>query len=335
MSEICGCPFSGITKEELLLLDSNELVSIAIKMIPVFLKDGKYEEIVEIAVLLPSLDGMEKILNDNEKEFVKGAERSFENLHDTIDSIRIALSQVVRKEPYSLTEDAIKNLAIVIDKYSIKGREYWANEILKVFSDEEKLGGQILFWTVYFPQIKELIKTFDFSEEDIKEILKKVLKKNERLESACFWMDRFYEVSNIIETFDLLEEAREMFEGIVEKNKENDPDACIEIAIRMDISIDSQEFQKIADGFLKKANKIPGFFWRESRVAIACRVYKGLKERYHLSADRKKILEIYNEASEDQAKTINKVIFMASKIIEGEEGFSYNKQGFWDFHIGR
>ena len=71
------------------------------------------------------------LLDDNEKEFSKGAERSFENLHDTVDSIRIALSQVVRKEPYCLSENAIKDLAIVIDKYSIKGKEYWANELLK------------------------------------------------------------------------------------------------------------------------------------------------------------------------------------------------------------
>lgn len=325
MSNTCGCSFSDKEIEDLGLLRDGILVERGIEMIATLPKK-ELSTIIKIAALLPSPREMKKILTESEKELSLGVEKSFENLHNAVEAIRIAISQMIRGEPYTYPADTIKVLSTVIDKHSAEEREYWAGELLETLSNDKKLRGQINTWIIYFDRIEELIKVFDLSKEKIKEMFKAVLRKNEKLEDACFWTQYLSKIENIAKTFDLSEEAREMFKGIIERNKKESPDTCIEIAVKMDISINSQEFLEIADGLFKKANK--GNL-RGTYVNTACRTYKKLKENYQFG-DRERILEKHeNTVLDDRGR--NKVIRTASKVI----GFKYEKQGFWDIHIGR
>ena len=325
MNDACGCSFSETEIEALSLLEKDTLVRRGIEMIAILPKK-ELSTIIKIASLLPPPDEMKKILIENEKELSLDIEKPFENLYDAVGAIRIALSQMIRGEPYKYPADVVEVLSIVIDKHSAEGREFWTNELLKTLSNDEKLKGQINVWITYFDRIEELIKVFDLSKEKIKEMFKVVLRKNEKLEDAYFWTQYFSKIENIAKTFDLSEEARKMFEGIIERNKKESPDTCIEIAVKMDISINSQEFLEIADGLFKKANK--GNL-RGTYVNAACRTYEKLKKNYQFGG-RERILEKHkNTVLNDRG--INKVIRTASKVID----FKYEKQGFWDIHIGR
>jgi hypothetical protein len=325
MNDICGCSFSETEIEDLKLLRDGILVERGIEMIALLPKK-ELSTIIKIAALLPSPREMKKILTESEKELSLGVEKSFENLHDAVEAIRIAISQMIRGKPYGLPIGTMEALSIVIDKHSVEGREYWTGELLKTLSNDRKLKEQINVWISCFDEIKELIKIFDLSKENIKEMFRKVLKENEELKNAYFWTQHFSNIEDIVKTFDLSEEARKMFEGIIERNKKESPDTCIEIAVKMDIFINPQEFLEIADGLFKKANK--GNL-RGTYVNTACRTYEELKKNYQFSS-RERILEKHeNTVLNDRG--INKVIRTASKVI----GFKYEKQGFWDIHIGR
>jgi hypothetical protein len=330
MNNICGCSFSDKEIKDLELLRDGILVERGIEMIAI-LPRKELSTIIKIAVLLPPPSEMKKILAESEKELSLGVEKSFENLHDAVEAIRIAISQMVREKLYEYTENIIEVLSIVIDKHSAEGKEYWAGELLETLSNDEKLRGQIDVWINHFNEIEKLIKIFDLPKEKIKETFMEALKKNEKLRNTYFWTQHFSKIEDIVKFFGLSEEAREMFEGIIEKNKKESPDICIKIAVKMDIPINSQEFMEIADGFLKKANEEKSAHDRNGYAGAACRTYKRLKKNYQFGG-RERILKIYNKGTSD--RNINKIIWEASKII-GNDGFDYKKQKFWDIHIGR
>lgn len=339
MADNCNsCEYVNIEPGDILKLGEAASVLTSIEVIPVLWHRQDYKRIVAIASALPSRKEIEMIIAENLSEFSLDMEDVQRKLSDklqrTLVAVKGSLSFCLNDHPYHLNEQAVENLRAVAlnDK---EGILFWENELLRVLSDEKELGGQIKIWANYPNEIRSLIKVFNLPEDVMKELFREALKKNVESTNPEFWKNHFSEITSLIEMFEIPEaEIRDIFKEIIERGKERYPTACIEIAEKMDISIDSQEFCRMADGLLKGANKESySKQYRREYVFEACNTYELLKEKYSFGESRDAILRIYDSCADDYGEMVNKTIFRASKVIKGKESFRYNKQGFWDIHI--
>ena len=167
------------------------------------------------------------------------------------------------------------------------------------------------------------------------ELFRKALKGSATSVASDFWGNYFSEITNFIEIFKTPEEeVQDVFKRVIEQSKTRHPTLCIKIAQKMDILIDPQEFCEMADSLFKMANKEKySNSYRRDCVSEACSTYKLLKEKYSFGGSRDSILSAYDSYVKNRDSVVDKVIFKASKVIEGEESFLYNKQGFWDIHL--
>lgn len=241
-------------------------------------------KIIRIASLLPSPSEMKTILIENEKELSLGITKPFENLRDTVGDIRVAISQIIKEKPYKYPIGTIEELLIVIDRHSIKGREHWIDELSKTLFQDEDLKTYLETWSDNSKSIKKLIEVFDLPEEKIKTVL----------------------------------------EELVQKRKGENPFKCLKAASLMDISVDPEEYQTVADALLKEANKERRSGTREQTIKNACNIYQIL-QKYGLK-NREETLKVFLNENVDYEKGVNKVIRTASKILN----FKYKKQGLLD-----
>ena len=338
MNECGTCEYVNINPSDFLKLGKDAGVLTAIEVIPVLWKNRDYEKIIAIAAILPTREEIETIIMGNLSEFsleMKDVQRKLsDKLQKTLVAIKGSLSFCLNDSPYYLSEQSMEDLRAVALS-DTEGILFWENKLLEVLSDEEKLGGQINIWGDHPNGIRNLIKIFHLPEDKMGELFRKALKENATSASSEFWGKYFSEIADLIEIFKTPEgEVRDVFEKVIENNKRKYPTLCIKIAQKMDIFIDSQEFCEMADGLFKIANKEKySNSYRSSYVSEACSTYLLLKEKYSFDGSRDSVLSAYDSYVKNHDSVVNKVIFKASKVIEGKESFLYNKQGFWDIHL--
>ena len=338
MTECGSCEFVNICPCDFPKLGKDAGVLTAIEVIPVLWKNRDYKKIIAIAATLPICEEAEMIITENLSEFsleMKDVQRKIsDKLQKTLVAIKGSLSFCLNDCPYCLSEQSMEDLRAVALS-DTEGILFWENKLLEVLSDEEKLGGQINIWGDYSNEIRNLIKIFHLPEDKMGELFKKALKENATSVSSDFWEDHFSEITDFIEIFKTPEgEVRDVFEKVIENSKRKYPTLCIKIAQKMDILIDPQEFCEIADGLFKIANKEKySNSYRRNYVSEACCTYKLLKEEHSFDGSRDSILSAYDSCVKSRDSLVDKVIFKASKVIEGEESFCYNKRGFWDIHL--
>ncbi len=364
MNDTCGCSFSNEEIKDLSLLQKNVLVERGIEMI-VVLPKRNLVEIVKIAALLPSPDEMKVILIENGKELSLGITKPFENLHNAVEAIRIALSQMIRGGLYKYQTDIIEKLSIVIDKHSTEKREFWEEELMKALLKDEQLK-KVKTWFDHCKSIKKLTHSFNLPEEKIKEILEEAVKEDEKLKNIAFWIDHSSKIRKLVEAFNLSEERiKEMLKELIDKRNQelirvsnlfieastsseeklkkeakdvfdklihNDGKMFLSrhltIAEKMDVLIIPEEYQAITDNLLIAANASTDGWTRKEMVEIAYYTYLDLR-KYNLE-NREEIVKAYkNDKDKYGYERINKIIRMASKVIK-DENFKYKKQGFWD-----
>ena len=341
MPDDCGtCEYVNINPGDFSKLGEDVGALTGIEVIPVLWKNRDYEKIIKIAATLPTRKEIEAIIMESLSEFSLGMEmedvrkKLSDKLHKTLVAIKGSLSFCLNDCPYCLSEWSMEDLHTVALN-DAKGISFWENKLLEVLSDEEMLGGQINIWGNYPNEIRNLIKIFHLPEDKMGELFKKALKENATSASSDFWEDHFSEITDFIEIFKTPEEdVRDVFEKVIENNKRKYPTLCIKIAQKMDILIDPQEFCEMADGLFKIANKEKySNSYRSNYVSEACSTYLLLKEIYSFDGSRDSILSAYDSYVKNRDSVVNKVIFKASKVIEGKESFLYNKQRFWDIHL--
>ena len=364
MNDTCGCSFSDEEIRALSLLEESILTERGIEMIAILPKK-ELNTIIKIAALLPSPDEMKKILIENEKELSLGITKPFENLHDAIKTIRIALSQMIRGGLYKYQVDIIEALSIVIDKHTTEKRKYWEDELIEVLLRDEQLR-KIKTWLGCSENIKKLVQSFNLPKEKIVEIFKEATEKDKELRNIVFWLNNSSGIKKLVEAFNLSEEgikealkelidgrnkelvrvsdlfikasisskeelkkeAKDVFEELIYNEDEMFLSRHLTVAKKMNILISPEEYQAIADNLLKAANASTDTWIRRRMVKTVCYAYRDLRE-YDLKG-RERIIKRYDDTKDDN-RGINKVIRTASKVI----GFKYEKQGFWDIHIGR
>ena len=338
MTDNCNsCEYVNIRPEDLLKLGRKPGALTAIEVIPVLQNKQDYERIIIIASTLPNCKEIETIIRESLSEFSLEMEDVRKKLSDrlqkTVVAIEGALSYCLNDHPYRLSEQSIEDLHMVASK-DAEGILFWEDKLLEVLSSKEELGEQIERWANYSKEIKSLIKVFHLPKDKMGELFREALEKSIELTGAKFWKDHFSEIADFIEVFNVPDkDARKIFEGVIEKGKKEYPATCVKIAQKMSISIDPQEFCKMADGLLKKANEETySKSTRRELVSDACNTYILLEELYSFSG-RESILRVYDSCAGEYSDTIGKTIFRASKVIKGEQKFKYKKQGIWDFHI--
>lgn len=337
MTDCNTCEFVNIRPKDLLKLGKEASVLTAIEIVPVLWHKQDYERIVMIASILPDRKEIEMIIAESLSEFFLGMEDVRKKLSDklqkTIVAIKGSLSFCLNDHPYSLSGQSIENLHAVALK-DAEGMPFWENELLNALSSEKELGEQIKSWAGHPEEIKNLIKIFNLPEDKMGELFREALEKSVESTNVEFWRNYLPEIADFAKIFNVPEEeVRKILEGIIEKDKGRYPATCIKIAQKMDILIDPQEFCRMADRLLKEANEEEySKSTRRELVSSACNTYELLKKLYSLR-NREGILKVYDSCADDYGEMTNKTIFKASKIIEGEERFPYNKQGFWDIHI--
>lgn len=365
MNGTCGCSFSDTEIKNLSLLDESILTERGIEMIATLPKK-ELSTIIKIAALLPSPDEMKEILVENEKELSLGITKPFENLHNAVGTIRVALSQMIRKGLYEYQIDTIEALSIVIGKHSTEKREYWENELMKVLLEDKQLR-KTKPWLGHSEEIKKLTRSFNLSEEKIKEILREAIEKDEELRNIRFWLDYSSETKTLLETFNLSEkrikeilkelidernkelvrvsnlfvetsisskeelkkEAEDMFERLIYDDSEMFLSRHLKVAEKMDVLISPEEYQAVADNLLVAANASTNTWIRRNMFKTAYYAYGDLR-KYDFK-DRERIIKRFGSIKNNGGREINKVIKTASEVI----GFKYEKQGLWDIHIGR
>ena len=310
----------------------------AIEVIPVLWKNRDYEKIIAIAAILPAREEIEKIIMGNLSEFsleMKDVQRRLsDKLQKTLIAIKGSLSFCLNDNPYYLSEQSMENLHSVALS-DTEGISFWENKLLEILSDEEKLGGHIDIWGNCLNEIKNLVKIFHLPEDEMGELFRKALKGSATSVASDFWGNYFSEITDFIEIFKTPEEeVQDVFKGVIEQSKMRYPTLCIKIAQKTDIFIDPQDFCEMADDLFKIANKAKyRNSHREECVSDACSTYVLLKEKYSFGGSRNSILSAYDSYVKSHDNVVDKVIFKASKVIEGKESFLYNKQGFWDIHL--
>jgi len=341
MAECGTCKYVNINPGDFLKLGEDVGALTGIEVIPVLWKNRDYEKIIAIASTLPTCKKIETIIMENLSEFSLGMEmedvrkKLSDKLHKTLIAIKGSLSFCLNDQPYHLNEQTMENLHIIASN-DTKGILFWEDRLLGILSNEEKLGGQINIWGDHPNEIRNLIKIFHLPEDKMGELFRKALKGSATSASSDFWEDHFSKITDFIEIFKTPEEeVQDVFKGVIEQCKMRYPTLCIKIAQKMDILIDPQEFCEMADSLFKMANKERySNCYRRDRVSEACSTYKLLKEKYSFGGSRDSILSAYDSSVKSCDTLVDKVIFKASKVIEGEESFRYNKRGFWDMHIG-
>ncbi|MEA2097830.1 MAG: hypothetical protein U9P70_02025 [Patescibacteria group bacterium] len=335
MADNCAtCEYIDIEPDDLLKLGPEVGVLTAIEVIPLLWQKKDYEKIIAIASTLPTQEEIELIIVKSLSGFslnmkdVQG--RLLDKLQQTSVAIKGSLSLYLVDCPYYLKEQLITNLHIVAEDTE-EGALFWENKLLEVLSSKEKLGGQIKIWASSSKEIKNLIKIFHLPEIEMKGLFRKALKKGVVLMEPGFWRRHFSEIEDFIKVFKIPEEeVQSIFEKIIEGGKKRYPATCLEIAQKMNISVDPQEFCSYADELLEEANRRRTCRQdRSDLVFDACAVYELLKEKYSFKC-RENILKMFDYYIKNYySKNVNKIIFRASKVI----GFRYKKQEFWDIHI--
>jgi len=135
-------------------------------------------------------------------------------------------------------------------------------------------------------------------------------------------LDRF--LSEFLTAVELLDLSKEYFKNrmieVIEENKKTVPHYCVVAAHRFGISIEVDEYVRIADDMISSANAENDEEKRFNLAKTAVKTYKALIDRGYLAGNRSNIVDRYEK------RGFQSSIKTASKLLN----FTYIKRGFWD-----
>lgn len=282
----CIC-YVSMTVEELKRLPENLLVEAVVGSIPTLLKEKNYFEIVRRAAIVPgNKNKLLEILRKNET----GSGLSEKEL-------------AVITKMHALNIYHAEN-AIIMSLHEL------INKLFERRSDE----------------LKAILKTIESREEGKQhwtDLIKKSLLENKNM---SVWYENTGEIIQIVNMFGLKKEEIAYFlSNLIEKNKKDYPYECLLVASRFLVKYDSEEYLKIADDIIRKANSEKDYYYKAVERAI--RTYELLVELGHNDTvgERNRVSEAYNLKGSQAA------IKKASKIV----GFDYIPRGWFDTFMTR
>lgn len=368
----CKCLFEDLSDVNLNLLSSypNEVRNLLNLNVHDLFKLGEYEKIIKMAALLQGFDGCsEETINAIRAIVIMKIRRGlYYYPSEVIESIgKVVFLLNERKTGW--TQELIKSLESQKDLESVKTWFYHReslDKIAEVFQiigtieslletaiDSDEVLNKFEFWEEDYTKIVNLVETFSFIRERIKEKAKNLLAKDGRLKTITEWSNRPFLVSSLIDNLGMEKEMKGMFAALIFENTQKvdgihgcatedcikeEVDKltesgvysfmkdCLIMAKSQGIFIepdDLNKYQERADNLLILANKLKDQETRNKIVKIACYIYKGLEEGYGYPF-RNSIIKRFDEAGSDKDRPVLKE---ASKVLP----FKYKRQSWRDF----